>query len=972
MAPPEGGPDSLEPTKGSSPVKLSNTSSPVDATDEPYQYPEWYAKKDVHSKSLEDQASCTSDWLLNYLSPLLRLGSTKVLEISDIGVPSEQDRAATAFAAIVDNWEKETIRTDAINETRKAKHDAKISKLSAAKKLKEKPFVKVQPSVARSLLKAFGGYKVCVAIGYYIIAALIQFVPVMILEDLVRYFESIDTPDPHKTLVPPWWLVAALGVLPFMTSILQTRSQVIFQHMSVFVRTAVSTLLYKKSLSVSAAGRACTSTGQVVNMMSNDTTQLQRFIQFGGMTLVAPIQIVLSLTLIYRQVGPATWVGVGFMVVLAPVNVVVFSIVGKMRRKVLKYSDLRVKMMNEILAGIRIIKFYAWEKPFKKEVGELRDKELRALTNLAYVSAVGFSLILLSAPIIQPILVFLTYINVQDEPLSASTAFTTVALFNIMRFPFAFLPMGLLQFIQSRISLRRLGNYLQLPELEKYVMSDDHEDNSAGPGSVTMKNCSFSWTNRKKDLTPIDGNAKKKKKGRRGSNASQGSGVSDNRRSSIGSSISGADEEPLEDVKTLRNVSVTINAGELVAVVGSVGSGKSSFLCSILGEMEPLGASVVHVPRTTEQVEETNFISYCSQSPWVVNDTLKGNVLFGRDFDQKRYDEVIDACALLDDLAVLPAGDATEIGERGINLSGGQKARVSLARALYAKKTKIILLDDPLSAVDAHVGEHLFKHAITGKVCKGTTRILVTHHVHFLPRCDKVLVLDGGRVQHCGTYADLVASGVDFAGAVDFDEKAQEADGEAAEAEEEVESAPVVEKTTAAMKKTGENLTTKEEREEGSVDSKAYIHYAKSGGYFMFFSLFFVQGLGRASEIGSAFWLAFWAKNAIEASIDSVEGLSDKSTTYYLNIYAAFGMIGVLCLTVRSVFMAVHRLRASRTLHNNLTASIMRAPVSFFDGKDEWSFRKLYHPLFSLAYFHLDFCFIHSHPDRPCTQSLRS
>lgn len=951
MAPPEGGPESIDPTKVN-PVKLSKTSSPVDATDEPYQYPEWYAKKDVHSKSLEDQANCVSDWLLNYLSPLLRLGSTKVLEHSDIGVPSEQDRASTAFAAIVEYWEKEESRTNAINRTHKATYDAKFSKLSAAKKLKTKPFVKVQPNVARSLLNAFGGYKVFLAISYYIIAALIQFVPVMILEDLVKYFESIDTPNPHKTVVPPWWLVVALGVLPFFTSILQTRSQVIFQHMAVFVRTAVSTLLYKKSLSVSAAGRACTSTGQVVNMMSNDTTQLQRFIQFGGMTLVAPIQIVISLILIYRQVGPATWVGVGFMVVLAPVNVVVFSIVGKMRRKVLKYSDLRVKMMNEILAGIRIIKFYAWEKPFKKEVGDLREKELQALTMLAYVSAVGFSLILLSAPIIQPILVFLTYINVQDKPLSASTAFTTVALFNIMRFPFAFLPMGLLQFIQSRISLRRLGNYLQLPELEKYVVSDDK---SAQPGSVTMKNCFFSWTNRKADLTPIDGTAKKtkKKNGRRGSNASQGSALSDSRRPSIGSTNSGADDEPLEDVKTLRNVSVTINAGELVAVVGSVGSGKSSFLAAILGEMEPIDGSVVHVPRTTEQVEEANFISYCSQSPWVVNDTLKGNVLFGREFDQKRYDDVIDACALLDDLAVLPAGDATEIGERGINLSGGQKARVSLARALYAKKTKIILLDDPLSAVDAHVGEHLFKNAITGKVCKGTTRILVTHHVHFLPRCDKVLVLDGGKVQHFGKYADLVASGVNFTGAVDFEEKAEEADGDAAEAEKEVESAHVDEKATAAMKKKGENLTTKEEREEGSVDSKAYVHYAKSGGYFMFFSLFFVQGLGRASEIGSAFWLAYWAKNAIEASVNSPEGisgLSDKSTTYYLNIYAAFGMIGVFCLTVRSVFMAVHRLRASRTLHNNLTASIMRAPVSFFDGKDECSFHKLHYLSFSDSY----------------------
>jgi ATP-binding cassette subfamily C (CFTR/MRP) protein 1 len=389
---------------------MKATKSPDASSDEndeepaAYEHPKWYASRDVHSKSLEDQASCMSDWFLSYLSPLLRLGSTKVLEMEDIGVPSQADRASAAFETMVAFWQMEMEKTAVINAKRKKVYDEKVAKMSAAEKqtyVTKKPFVKTDASVASALLKAFGRGKVVLAIWFFILSALVQFVPVLILEDLVKYFENINSLSPHNTFVHPWVEVVALGLLPLFTSILQTRSQVIFQHMSVFVRTAVSTLLYKKSLNVSASGRACTSTGQVVNMMSNDTAQLQRFIQFGGMTLVAPLQIILSLLLIYRQVGPATFVGIGFMIFLAPINVVVFSIVGKMRRKVLKYSDLRVKMMNEILSGIRIIKFYAWEKPFKKEVGMLREKELKALTNLAYVSAVGFSLILLSAPIIQ-------------------------------------------------------------------------------------------------------------------------------------------------------------------------------------------------------------------------------------------------------------------------------------------------------------------------------------------------------------------------------------------------------------------------------------------------------------------------------------------------------------------------------------------------------------------------------------------
>eukprot|EP00957_Ditylum_brightwellii_P189325 14410178-Ditylum_brightwellii.AAC.1 len=182
--------------------------------------------------------------------------------------------------------------------------------------------------------------------------------------------------------------------------------------------------------------------------------------------------------------------------------------------------------------------------------------------------------------------------------------------------------------------------------------------------------------------------------------------------------------------------------------------------------MEPEGNSKVYIP-TDANVEKAFFTAYCAQNPWVINDTLRGNILFGRDYNQERYEKVIEACALKSDFEVLPAGDMTEIGERGINLSGGQKARVSLARSMYSEHTKVLLLDDPLSAVDAHVGEHLFSQAIRGNLSKGKTRVLVTHHVHFLARCDTVIVLDEGKIKHHGTYEDLVGQGVDFAGAID-------------------------------------------------------------------------------------------------------------------------------------------------------------------------------------------------------------
>ncbi|KAL7567897.1 hypothetical protein ACA910_019617 [Epithemia clementina (nom. ined.)] len=917
--------------------------------------PQTGADLGVWEKSLEDQSGLLSNWTMFYLTPFLGLGARKVLDADDMGVPSEEDRADAAYIAAAEAWKEQVAKTAIINEKIKRKHEAKMAKCKTEeerKKLGEKPQLK-DPSLSTAIAKAFGTGKVVIATLYYLASAFLGFVPVLMLNKLVSFFESGQSIKESNEFPSPWGQVAVLGIVPVIVTVLATRNQLIMAHCATFVRTAVSTLLFRKSLRVSAAGRAKTSTGQVVNMMSNDTAQLQRFLQFFGMIVGAPFQIVLALALIYREVGNATWVGVGYMILLAPVNVFIFSIVSKQRRKVLKYSDLRVKMTNEILGGIRIIKFYAWERPFGREIGQLRASEMKALTKLAYTTAVGFSLILMATPLIQPILVFATYVSIQDEPLTAAKAFTTVALFNIMRFPFAFLPMGLLQFIQSRIAVGRIERYLDLPELGEYVQTtpppgSSPDSPSAMEGSITVVDGSFSWVDPSAGPIREVNETKPKKKDRRRSSrhsfkSTDGKTADAEMSVSVRSAGSRAsvttDVSPKEATVTLRNLNFSIEAGNLVAVVGEVGSGKSSFLSAILGEMESINNSKVYIPRTTQSDTKEHegavlsaaegFVSYCAQTPWVVNDTLRGNILFGREFDEERYNEVVEACALVDDIVILPAGDMTEIGERGINLSGGQKARVSLARAFYSKKTKVMLMDDPLSAVDAHVGEHIFSRAINGPLGRGVTRVLVTHHVHLLSRCDSVIVLDRGTIKHEGKYKELLAQGVTFAGAVDVS-KAQEESGEDVENLGESKEEVLTDEKKAALKKSGAKLVSTEERQEGSVDGSAYLHYARAGGITVAFSAIFVSGIGRASEIMSGFWLAFWAERSLTAKADG-DPHSFGTTYRYLGIYALFGVFGVVCLSLRAVVIAIHRLRASRKLHDNLAESIIRAPIAFFD-----------------------------------------
>lgn len=280
------------------------------------QYPWWCgggrkaksgAELGVFESSLEDRANCLSRWSLAYLNPLLSLGSRKVLDEGDVGVPSLQDGAGQAYEKTKAAWDQQLEIATSQNQKIMEAHNATLEKCKTDEersKLK-KPELK-EPSVAKALIKSFGLGRFMMAMSFYIVSSLLSFVPVLILNDLVSYFEHYKTYGesvPYDHFVDPWVQVVGLGIIPLMVSTLQTRHQTIMAHCGVFVRTSVSTLLYRKSLTVSAAGRAKTSTGQVVNMMSNDTMQLQRFLQFIGLTMGAPIQIVIALYLIYQQVS---------------------------------------------------------------------------------------------------------------------------------------------------------------------------------------------------------------------------------------------------------------------------------------------------------------------------------------------------------------------------------------------------------------------------------------------------------------------------------------------------------------------------------------------------------------------------------------------------------------------------------------------------------------------------------------------
>ena len=798
---------------------------------------------------------------------------------------------------------------------------------------------------------------------------------------------------------------------PALGSLLAVHSNNVMAHVGLQMRNSLIDAIYRKSLRLSPAARQSASTGQIVNMFSADTRQLQAFLFFLNNCVAAPFQIVAALVLIYYQVGYSMFVGVAMMIVIAPLNVGFFQTMAALRRKKLFITDSRVNLMNEILAGIRIIKYYAWELAFETKITGIRAQELLILKYIAYVVAFGFTLVFLSVPIIQPVLVFYTYTRLGND-LTAATAFTTIAYFNIMQLPFAFLPMGLAQYSQSLVSTKRLADYFSQEELDPYLIRDKEEYNDkvkaanqedkdgstagiiADDVIIAMHKADLFWLNidqRGKD----DSNAVIITHGselllRKDQDESDAYKIQDHVLSDPTPGDVILYREPVlnRSAYTLMNMNLQIKKGMLVAVAGSVGCGKSSFLAALLGELnlrkknessQQDNLDGVDISTSgSVYVEKGTSIAYCNQQPWVLNDTVKGNILFGDEYDEERFDRAVHAANLEDDIRVLQGGVETEIGEKGINLSGGQKARVQLARAVY-KQADLYLLDDPLSAVDAHVGEHLFNECIL-KELKGKTRVLVTHHVHLLPQCDYIIILEDGKIKANGTYNELSHSGIDLhnimntsqaggddeesivvvdqvevdvrsstnkdmrsmsrdsqdSGASTRKSRKQRSSSEASTGS----TSKMVEKAelSVAQSKAEERhkdtrtskLTTLEERKLGDVQSQTYFYYLRAGGALWIFGALLWQTGGQGIEIFSKFWLTMWAAESVEKEEDG-EVMTSSRNLYYINYYATFAMLSLACYFFRSLLMAQHRVKSAAVLHMDLLRSITSAPVWFFD-----------------------------------------
>lgn len=785
---------------------------------------------------------------------------------------------------------------------------------------------KKKPSLWIALARAFGAPLLRGAM-IKTISDCLAFVQPQLLRLLISFVDSYRPGREHQPAIRG----IAIALAMFATSVCQTAAlHQYFQRAfetGMRVKSSLTSMIYGKSLRLSNESKAAKSTGDIVTYMSVDQQRLSDLCQWGLQLWSAPLQIILCMVSLYNLVGVACFAGVGAMLIMIPINAGIARFMKKLQLSQMRYKDSRNKLMTEILNNMKSIKLYAWGSAFMEKLSHVRnDQELNNLRKIG--AAQSFATFTWSStPFFVSCSTFAVYVLINKAPLTTDLVFPALTLFNLLTFPLTVLPMVITSIVEASVAVGRLTDFFTTDELqEDAVRTIDQPASQNGDESLRIRDATFTW-DKNQDRTALD------------------------------------------------NINLIANKGELTAIVGRVGAGKSSMLQAILGDLWKIKGEVVVRGR----------IAYVAQSPWVMNASVKENIVFGHRWDPHFYQQTINACALVDDFRQLPDGDQTEVGERGISLSGGQKARLTLARAVYAR-ADIYLLDDVLSAVDQHVGRHLINNVLGPKgLLSGKARLLATNSITVLKEADYIYLLRDQTVLEKGTYAQLMAMRGEIANLVkSASQEEEESQGERspsieAQDSDESTSTTVVasgihdeldpEEAEEARQEVGglipirtnqrestarkssftslrrastasfhgpmgqvtdeengpKSKQNKETQEQGKVKWSVYTAYAKESNLIAvgFYAMALLAA--QTAQIGGSFWLKNWSESNEKAG-------SNDDVGRYIGIYFGIGIGGAALVVVQTLLLWIFcSIEASRKLHDRMAHAIFRSPMNFFE-----------------------------------------
>jgi ATP-binding cassette, subfamily C (CFTR/MRP), member 1 len=776
---------------------------------------------------------------------------------------------------------------------------------------------KKNPSLWIAIFRAFSGPYFRGAL-FKAVNDTLAFVQPQLLRLLISFVDSYRGDSPEPVIRG-----AAIALAMFAVSVIQTTAlHQYFQRAfetGMRIKTGLTAAIYTKSLKLSNEGRASKSTGDIVNYMAVDTQRLQDLTQYGQQLWSAPYQIILCMVSLYQLVGVSMLAGVGAMIIMIPINGLIARFMKTLQKEQMKNKDSRTRLIAEIVNNMKSIKLYAWGSAFMNKLNYVRnDQELKTLRKIG--AAQSFANFTWSTtPFLVSCSTFTVFVLTQDTKLTVDIVFPALTLFNLLTFPLAILPMVITSIIEASVAVGRLTAFFTAEELQPDALTIMPAAEDLGEESLRIKDGTFSWNR-------------------------------------------------YEDKNALEDINFSASKGELSCIVGRVGSGKSSFLQALLGDLYKVKGEVI-VHGTT---------AYVPQQAWVMNASVKENIVFGHRWDPTFYEKTVKACALTEDFAQLPDGDSTEVGERGISLSGGQKARLTLARAVYAR-ADIYLLDDCLSAVDQHVGRHLIENVLgPNGLLAGKTRVLATNSIPVLMEANFIALIRDGKILEQGTYQQLMAMKGEISTLIktagnqeqagengpnsgtssdsstivtDMDERDKE---EMEEAQEGISHlAPIRPAGSGAKQRKGSMATlrrassasfkgprgklrdeeepttrtkqSKEFSEQGKVKWSVYAEYAKTSNLYAV-AVYGITLIGaQTAQIAGSVWLKQWAEV-------NGEEVSNPDTGMYIGIYFAFGIGSAALVVVQTLILWIFcSIEASRKLHERMAFAIFRSPMSFFE-----------------------------------------
>nr|ADH16744.1 ABC transporter family C protein ABCC2 [Heliothis subflexa] len=772
-----------------------------------------------------------------------------------------------------------------------------------------------EPSLWKALRKAYWVSYMPGAIYILIQSAARTYQP-LLFSQLLTYW-SVDSEMTQQDA--GLYALAMLG-LNFVSMMCQHHSNLFVMRFSLKVKVACSSLLYRKLLRMTQVSVSEVAGGKLVNLLSNDITRFDYAFMFLHYLWIVPIQVAVVLYFLWDAAGFAPFVGLfGVVLLILPLQAGLTRLTSVVRRETAKRTDKRIKLMSEIISGIQVIKMYAWEKPFQLVVKAARAFEMKALRKSIFIRSTFLGFMLFT----ERSIMFVTVLTLAltGTMITATTIYPIQQYFSIIQLNVTLvIPMAIASYSEMMVSIERIQGFLSL---------DERSDMQVTP----KMNGSNNSTLFKSKKEPLEIGIVPKKYSP--SEVMVAREVQDDpsqvdypiRLNKINASWTGSDT-PSE--MTLKNISLRIRKGKLCAIIGPVGSGKTSLLQLVLKELS----------MTSGTLDVSGRLSYACQESWLFPGTVRENILFGLDYEPTKYKEVCKVCSLLPDFKQFPYSDLSLVGERGVSLSGGQKARINLARAIY-READIYLLDDPLSAVDANVGRQLFDGCIKGYL-SGRTCVLVTHQIHYLKAADFIVVLNEGSIENMGTYDELVKTGTEFSMLLSN----QENDA----TENEMNERPSLLRGISKISVKSDDhdgdqkaqIQESEERATGSLKWEVVLKYLSSVEswclvFMAFLALLITQGAATTSD----YWLSFWTNqvDSYEQSLpDGVDPDPDMNaqiglltTAQYLYVYGGVILAVIIMTLIRITGFVAMTMRASQNLHNTIYEKLIVTVMRFFD-----------------------------------------